>query len=366
MAALMCVIGLLVLVLMIFLVKYILFSNEKFEITFEDKPSFQRILLRGIFLIVSRKQGRLYIKTNRARESSARDPPTQVETGGKVSVLNESNIIPGDPWLKLSITNFRLDAASLEAYKKLSCVKTNDAVPICYPETIFMRMSAFLASSPRSFISPLGLIHIRQTITQHRPLDDLLDGGFDIHARALYCVKVERGIEANAEYKVTDRHNLCVWEGIITVLSRSPKQQKSGTSRNAKKTDASKTVDTNLLGECLLHVCQDTGVRYAKATGDWNPHHLFPWTAKLMGFRAPIAHGMWTLARTLDEVFGNDKVKRTYPIHVESTFKRPLFMPGEARIQYGKDSRDMSQMWFKCCEESTGAPHVTGTVKMGK
>lgn len=63
--------------------------------------------------------------------------------------------------------------------------------------------------------------------------------------------------------------------------------------------------DANLLGECLLHVRQDTGVRYAKATADWNPHHLFPWTAKLMGFRAPIAHGMWTLARTLDELFGN-------------------------------------------------------------
>jgi len=38
------------------------------------------------------------------------------------------------------------------------------------------------------------------------------------------------------------------------------------------------------------------GRRYARLSGDWNPIHLYGWSARLMGMRAPIIHGMHTLA----------------------------------------------------------------------
>ena len=41
----------------------------------------------------------------------------------------------------------------------------------------------------------------------------------------------------------------------------------------------------------------DCGRRYAALSGDWNPIHLWPWSARLMGMRAPIIHGAHTLAR---------------------------------------------------------------------
>jgi len=42
------------------------------------------------------------------------------------------------------------------------------------------------------------------------------------------------------------------------------------------------------------HAC---GRRYAALSGDWNPIHLWPWSARLMGMRRPIIHGMHTLGR---------------------------------------------------------------------
>jgi acyl dehydratase len=39
------------------------------------------------------------------------------------------------------------------------------------------------------------------------------------------------------------------------------------------------------------------GRRYAALSGDWNPIHLWPWSARLMGMRRPIIHGMHTLGR---------------------------------------------------------------------
>jgi acyl dehydratase len=40
------------------------------------------------------------------------------------------------------------------------------------------------------------------------------------------------------------------------------------------------------------------GRRYARVSGDYNPIHLWPWTARPFGFRAPILHGYATAART--------------------------------------------------------------------
>jgi len=40
----------------------------------------------------------------------------------------------------------------------------------------------------------------------------------------------------------------------------------------------------------------DAGRRYAALSGDFNPIHLWPWSARLMGMRRPIIHGMHTVA----------------------------------------------------------------------
>ena len=50
----------------------------------------------------------------------------------------------------------------------------------------------------------------------------------------------------------------------------------------------------------------DIGVRYARLSMDWNPHHLYPWSARLLGYRAPIAHGLWTLAKTIALITGEN------------------------------------------------------------
>ncbi|MYQ53488.1 MULTISPECIES: MaoC/PaaZ C-terminal domain-containing protein, partial [unclassified Streptomyces] len=45
----------------------------------------------------------------------------------------------------------------------------------------------------------------------------------------------------------------------------------------------------------------DLGRRYGAVSGDRNPIHLHPLTARLFGFPRHLAHGMWTVARCLAE-----------------------------------------------------------------
>jgi acyl dehydratase len=45
-----------------------------------------------------------------------------------------------------------------------------------------------------------------------------------------------------------------------------------------------------------------SGRAYAALSGDWNPIHLWPWSARLMGLKQPIIHGMHTLGRVCAEL----------------------------------------------------------------
>jgi acyl dehydratase len=67
--------------------------------------------------------------------------------------------------------------------------------------------------------------------------------------------------------------------------------------QRAKHAPASPSVAPvgDVVGEWV--VAADAGRRYAALSGDWNPIHLWRWSARLMGMHAPIIHGMETMAR---------------------------------------------------------------------
>jgi acyl dehydratase len=63
-------------------------------------------------------------------------------------------------------------------------------------------------------------------------------------------------------------------------------------------------------------------------SGDVNPIHLHPLTAKAMGFPTAIAHGMWTYARTLAALgpaAGGPSTSRVW-------FRKPVLLPGSVTL----------------------------------
>ena len=68
----------------------------------------------------------------------------------------------------------------------------------------------------------------------------------------------------------------------------------------------------------------DLGRRYAAVSGDHNPIHLYPLTAKALGFPRQIAHGMWSLARCVAAL----ENRLPDAVTVDVAFKKPIFLPG--------------------------------------
>jgi acyl dehydratase len=103
--------------------------------------------------------------------------------------------------------------------------------------------------------------------------------------------------------------------------------------------------------EEIWRLPSDTGRRYAAASGDRNPIHLYPWTSRPFGFRRPIAHGMWTAARSLAELGGRLPAAGT----VEVAFRAPVPLPGTVRFAAGGTA-------FAVTSADGGRAHLYGLV----
>lgn len=73
----------------------------------------------------------------------------------------------------------------------------------------------------------------------------------------------------------------------------------------------------------------DLGRTYAAVSGAHNPIHLYPLTAKALGFPRQIAHGMWAKARCVAAL----ENRLPDAVRVEVAFKKPVRPPG--RVAFG-------------------------------
>ena len=95
----------------------------------------------------------------------------------------------------------------------------------------------------------------------------------------------------------------------------------------------------------------DIGRRYAAVSGDRNPIHLHPLSARLFGMPKPIAHGMWLKARCLALLQG--ELPDAYAAEV--SFKLPVYLPGKVSFASG-DGR------FSLHDEKNEKPHLSGMI----
>lgn len=83
------------------------------------------------------------------------------------------------------------------------------------------------------------------------------------------------------------------------------------------------------IGEWLLSA--SAGREYAAVSGDWNPIHLWPWSARLLGMNAPIIHGMHSVARACAVLERAEGVRLSA---ISARFKAPIPLgsPVELRL----------------------------------
>lgn len=246
--------------------------------------------------------------------------------------------------LSISVKGVRAERQQIERFESVCELPASDYLPLSLPHIMAFPMHLQLLLEPECPYTPMGAVHLRNRIRQHRPIkkDETLDlkAFFGDHRRVQKGQEIDIITEA---YIDGER----VWDDLSTMLIR-----KNGDPDAEKVSGTSEPLQSPEKTSWALP--SDLGRRYAKASGDYNPIHLWPLTAKTMGFKRHIIHGMWTKNRCLAAL--QPEVMPAY-IEIDVQFKLPVFLPCE--LQFLSEISG-EQTLFEVRDAQGKKPHLRG------
>lgn len=263
---------------------------------------------------------------------------------------------PGRPGATLPTDRLTLPAAPaapgpLAAYRDICGFPApeSEPLPLTYPHVLAFPLAMRLMTARRFPLPVVGLVHTWIEIVARRPVQS--DEPLELTVYAEELTPHRRGTEVTMVTEARSAGAL-VWESRSGYLSRHA----TNATRSTRETDGSPTLPA--VAEWRLP--GDLGRRYGAVSGDRNPIHLHPLTARLFGFPRAIAHGMWTVARCLAEADEQPGEIRS----VRADFRAPVLLP--ATVTYAADPAGNA---FALRSESssgsgtgTGRVHLTGAV----
>lgn len=196
---------------------------------------------------------------------------------------------------------------------------TQPGVPLTYYYLLAQRAHlATMLANPFPYRIP-GIIHVENTLQEHSPPDLRVPLRLDTTARilppaangAVHCVFETKALQGGRLVFTCSSNYLAV------------RGQRAGTA-GARHPEAP---HGPVLASWKLE--PSSGRAYASVSGDWNPIHLWPATARLMGLRSPIIHGMHTVAKACAALEGLSQSRINL---ISARFKAPIPLPGEVQL----------------------------------
>ncbi|HZY75209.1 MAG TPA: MaoC/PaaZ C-terminal domain-containing protein [Jatrophihabitantaceae bacterium] len=244
-----------------------------------------------------------------------------------------------------------IDPDHLAAYDRVCGFRFGDTLSPTYLHVLAFPLQVALMTE-RAFPFPLvGLVHVANAITMHRPVGVGEQVAFTVRADNLRPHPAGRQLDLLSEVSVDGE---TVWSGRSTYLRRGgkPPQRPSG-ERKPKAGPPTPSV-----ASAQIRVPGDIGRRYGAVSGDRNPIHLSGLSAKAFGFPSAIAHGMWLKARTLATLEG--RLPDAFTVDV--SFKLPVLLPSTVAVT----STASESGWdLDVRSARSGKPHLAGTITRG-
>lgn len=230
----------------------------------------------------------------------------------------------------------------VDAYAAVCGFPRKDVVPVTYPHLLAFPLHMAIMGDPAFPYPAIGMVHVENTITAHRAIG--IGESLDVTTRVGAPRPHARGVLLDFVTSVTVDGETA-WESTSTYLRRGRSVEGDAGPGLA--------VDDAPAGGIEWRLPADLGRTYAAVSGDANPIHLYPLTARALGFPRQIAHGMWTLARSVAAL----ENRLPEAVTVEVAFKKPVFLPGTVAFAA---RRDDDRWTFAMTSPKDGAPHLLG------
>jgi len=230
-------------------------------------------------------------------------------------LLAASDVTP--PSLIVEAHDVRIDTAHLQRYADICGFTSSNVLPHTYLHVLAMPLHLRVFTHELFPVKVLGLVHIRNVIRQAQPITANSKLNLQVTYNSL------RETDSGQEYDIITRCEAggkLVWEEVSTMLARRVTPGKRPSIERAQR-DADRIVKEQTVGAAA-----NTGRRYARVSGDFNPIHLFDRTAQAFQFKQTVAHGMWSLARCVGlaaDSFADASIE------LDAQFKLPIYLPSE-------------------------------------
>jgi acyl dehydratase len=252
----------------------------------------------------------------------------------------------GLPQIQVSTQNVSLSAKNVGDYAAVCGFEFNGTtLPFTYLHVMAFRLHAVIFTHKAITFPLLGMIHLKNSITQHRQLN--VDEKFDLECALISSQLTDAGLEFELASRAKVNGEL-VWESLSTYLYRVERA-----SRRVRPPKANVMAWESPESWSLA---DNLGREYAKASGDYNLIHLHPILSKRFGFDRVLAHGMWSKARCIAQMMPQIGER---PCKIDVAFKLPLFMPSDVSFAAENSEDDLV---FELRDVRGRRPHLSGLV----
>ena len=249
------------------------------------------------------------------------------------------------PDVTIQLEKAKITPEILKKYNKSCGFDHQIIVPSTFIHAYVFPIQMQLLSQPDVPFPLAGLVHFANSIKQHRPL--YIGEEFTATCKLGNLSAHEKG-QAFEVISYADVNGKRIWEDTSIYLFKG----KEGIG------SVLDWVQPELHQNCIketwkLH--KNLGFEFAMASGDFNPIHLHPLSAKLFGFDRHIAHGMWNVGRILSKL--ENRIPNSYEFTV--LFKTPIYLPSDVIFRYEKTTEGFD---FDIVDKTQEKPHLKGYI----
>ncbi len=240
------------------------------------------------------------------------------------------------------------DLSALNRYREVCGLADDGLLPVAYPHIMIGGVHMAMLLHPAFPVRLPGLVHLANAIEILEPIAETTTLSF--------ACRLEEGriTHRGAEFTLVTEASATgrpAWRETMTFLAPGPRRR-GRPPREGVPELPPKVAE--------FDVPADTGRRYARVSGDYNPIHLAAILARPFGFPAAIAHGMWSLARCQGWLGGSPGAGAVLDVR----FLKPLFLPTRASLYAGDpDATGQREFWLTAGKR--GRPCLRGTWQAG-
>lgn len=254
------------------------------------------------------------------------------------------------------VRGVKAGVGNLTAYQHLIGETASDLLPAGFVHALAFPLAMSVMNRDDFPLPLLGMIHLGNRVVQSAPIR--FTEALDIRAWAENLRGHRSGTQLDLVAEVRGAGEEMVrWRGVSSYLAKGaflPGIDKSSAASAAADFSAPDPT-------ALWQLGVDTGRAYAAVSGDFNPIHLSVLSAKALGMRRSIAHGMYLASRALAEVGAAKGEAFSWDV----AFEAPVFLP--ARVALGISTvQDPAGSWqhsgYVAWNPRSGRKHFSGTV----